>query len=95
MIDAILWKWPGAQAVMRGSEVVRWDGPMARPSAAEIAQAVADYRSQNIAAVTDVERALESPVVQAMLRAFAPALGKTVAEATALLKTEMTTPGKK
>lgn len=40
---AILWKWPGAQVIVRGGVLERWDGPMPRPSDAEIAQAVIDY----------------------------------------------------
>lgn len=43
LIDAIVWKWPGARCVVRGDVLERWDGPMAQPSAAEITQAVADY----------------------------------------------------
>lgn len=41
--SAIQWRWPGALVVIRGDVVERWDGPMARPSDAEIAQAVTDF----------------------------------------------------
>lgn len=43
MMQAIQWRWPGARCVIRGDVLERWEGPMARPSDAEIAQAVADY----------------------------------------------------
>lgn len=89
VLDAILWKWPGARCVVRGGELERWEGPMPQPSAKEIAMAVSDYSSQNIAKTQSVDRELESPIIQAMLRAFAPALGKTFDEATALLKAEL------
>jgi hypothetical protein len=39
----IAWKWPGARVVIRDAAVERWDGPMAQPSGAEIAQAVLDF----------------------------------------------------
>ena len=40
---AILWRWPGAQCVTSDEQLIRWDGPMARPTAAELAQARRDY----------------------------------------------------
>ncbi len=40
---AIQWRWPGAACVTRGEALERWDGPMPRPTEAEIAQAVAEY----------------------------------------------------
>lgn len=47
LTDVIHWKWPGARCVVRGNpgaeSVERWDGPMAQPSAGELAQAVIDY----------------------------------------------------
>jgi hypothetical protein len=43
IIKAIQKRWPGACLVVRGDVVERWDGPMARPTDAEIAQAIADY----------------------------------------------------
>ena len=43
--EAIQWRWPGAQVVVRGDVVERWDGPTARPTDDEIVQAVADYHT--------------------------------------------------
>jgi hypothetical protein len=43
LIDAILWRWPGAHCVVRNETLERWDGPMAQPTPAEIAQAVTDF----------------------------------------------------
>lgn len=43
LMEAIQWKWPGACCVIQGETVIRWDGPMPRPTDAEIAQAYADY----------------------------------------------------
>jgi hypothetical protein len=40
---AIQWRWPGAQCVVRNEVLERWDGPMARPTDVEIAQALIDY----------------------------------------------------
>ena len=36
-----------------------------------------------------IDRQMQAPLIQAMLKAFAPALGKTTEEATALLKLEL------
>lgn len=41
--DVINWKWPGAQYVLRGGVVERWDGPMAQPTQADLDQAALDY----------------------------------------------------
>lgn len=43
LAEAIAVKWPGARVVVRGEVLERWDGPMAQPSPAEIAQAVAEF----------------------------------------------------
>lgn len=43
LAEAIIWKWPGAEFVVRGGVLERWDGPMVRPSDAEITQATIDY----------------------------------------------------
>ena len=43
LTQAIQWRWPGARCVIRGGALERWDGPMAQPSANEIAQALTDY----------------------------------------------------
>lgn len=59
-MSAIQWRWPGARCIVRDGDVVRWDGPMARPTDTEIAQAVTDYQ----AVAEDVER--ESAVTQAL-----------------------------
>ena len=60
LIDAILWKWPGAQVVVSGGVLVRWDGPMPEPSPAEIDQAGADYESY--LAMLETRRELPVPV---------------------------------
>ena len=43
LTKAIQWQWPGARCVVRGGVLERWDGPMAEPSPAEVAQALTDY----------------------------------------------------
>ena len=40
---AIQWRWPGARCVVRGGVLDEWHGPMAEPSAGELAQALADF----------------------------------------------------
>lgn len=42
-IEAIQYSYPGARLVVSGGVVVRWDGPMARPTDAELAQAQTNY----------------------------------------------------
>lgn len=41
--EAIQWRWPGAQVVIRDGVVERWVAPLPRPTDAAIAQAVTDY----------------------------------------------------
>lgn len=65
-LHAILWRWPGARCVVRGDVVDRWDGPMARPTDAEITQAVADYTTQGIAAQETRDRDLAMKVIKAL-----------------------------
>lgn len=89
MMEAILWKWPGAQCVVRGGVLERWDGPMPEPTAKELADAVADYQTQGMAKRQWLEQTVGAPLVQALLRAFAPALGTTAEAATAVLIAEL------
>lgn len=42
-IKAIKRQWPTAQCLVQDDTLIRWDGPMPRPTDAEIAQAVTDY----------------------------------------------------
>lgn len=51
LAEVIQWKWPGAQVVVRGEVIERWDGPMPRPTDAELAKAQVDYA----AVATDVQ----------------------------------------
>ena len=60
IMKAIQWRWPDAQVVTRGGSVERWDGPMPRPTDAEIEQAVTDY-----AAVAETVK-LDAAVTQAL-----------------------------
>lgn len=72
---AIAWRWPGARVVIRGGVVERWDGPMPRPTDAEIAKAVTDYAAvaDDVRAEAVVDR-LVSAVVWAVLDTYsAPA----------------------
>lgn len=66
---AIQWKWPGAQCIVRGGVLDRWDGPMARPTDPEIAQAVTDYDASaaTITADREVDAILTSPLAAALL----------------------------
>lgn len=66
MMDAIQWRWPGAQCVVSGNVVTRWDGPMARPTDAEIAQADLDFAAQNIAGQQKRDREIAAKVIQAL-----------------------------
>ena len=50
IMDAIQWRWPGARCATQENHVVLWEGPMAEPSPAELAQAEADYVSGQVAA---------------------------------------------
>ena len=50
IMDAIQWRWPGARCATQGHAVISWDGPMAQPSDAEIAQAEEDYVLEQIGA---------------------------------------------
>ena len=54
LAKAIQWKWPGAQVVIRGTTIERWDGPMPRPSDAAIAQAVTEFAPVAEAVALDV-----------------------------------------
>lgn len=54
LMRAIQWRWPGASVVIRENAPVEWHGPMAKPSEAEIAQAVTDYAA-NTAAILAAE----------------------------------------
>lgn len=92
-MSAIQWRWPGAQCVTRGGVVERWDGPMARPTDAEIEQAVADYAAQNIAAQEQRERDIEQRVIKALATATFKALKelgytKTAAQWAAVIRAE-------
>ena len=40
LIDAIMREWPTAQCVTSDEAIVRWDGPMPQPSAADLRRAV-------------------------------------------------------
>ena len=92
---AIQWRWPGAQCVTRGAVVERWEGPMPRPSDAEIAQAVADYaRDQPTIEATDRrERDIDQRVMKALATATFKALkelgyAKTGAQWAAAIRAE-------
>ena len=56
LAHAIQWHWPGARCVIRGDVLERWDGPMARPTAAELAQAVTDYQAADVALLDQSQR---------------------------------------
>lgn len=40
---ALEWRWPGCHAITSDDVLTRWDGPLPRPTDAEIAQALTDY----------------------------------------------------
>lgn len=78
--QAIEWRWPGARCVVRGGALAEWHGPMAQPSAGEIAQAVTDYAplqsdlqlDQQVKTSLDAER-LSSAIVWVILKQMYPA----------------------
>lgn len=96
---AIQWRWPGAQCVVRGTGgsavLERWDGPMARPTDAEIAQAVTDYATQGIATKAERDRQLSVKAMRALataihkrLKATLPTDATTAAEWEAAIRAE-------
>lgn len=52
--DVIQWRWAGAQCVVRGNTLDRWDGPMPCPTEDEFAAALADYASQQVEALVQL-----------------------------------------
>jgi hypothetical protein len=50
LANVLQWRWPGAHYVCSETAVVRWDGPMAQPSDAEIDAAVVAYADEQIEA---------------------------------------------
>lgn len=78
---AISWRWPGARVVVRGGALERWEGPMAEPTPAELAQALTDYTAAEstiqldaeVARAIDVDR-LASAIIWAVIDTYsAPA----------------------
>lgn len=63
LLAALMWKWPGAKCVVRGGVLERWDGPQVQPTDAEVAQALTDYRAQNIAAIEERDRQIDQKVL--------------------------------
>ncbi len=74
LLNAIQWRWPGARPVTRGLTITRWDGPMPRPTDAEIAQAVADYAARGVEAQQRRNRDIEQCVIKALVMATFKAL---------------------
>lgn len=66
---ALMWKWPGAKCVVRGGTLERWDGPQVQPTDAEIAQALTDYRAQNIAVTEERDRQIDQKLMIALATA--------------------------
>lgn len=68
---AIAWRWPGARVVVRGGVLERWEGPMAEPSAGELAQALTDYAANQSTIEAEgramKQRDLDIPLVRALL----------------------------
>lgn len=84
VIDAILWRWPGAHVVTSGDTLVRWDGPMAQPSTGEIAQAITDYAMVAATVVADARTdALVDAISDDLLTAIAERMKATQDEVTA------------
>lgn len=92
---AIIWRWPGARCVVRADVVDQWYGPMARPTDAEVVQAVLDYQAQNIEVMQERDREIDQKLMVALATAvhkrfkqFVPADTMTPAQFRASIKAE-------
>jgi len=86
LMRAIQYQWPGAQCVVRGDAVERWDGPMPQPSDAEIAAALAAYSAAQPTIDMDGESRLAA--AQRAIAALAWVLLRRLAPADTLAQTK-------
>lgn len=88
MIDiaAIQWKWPGAQCVVRGGSLERWDGPGECPSRQALVAAQKGYAAvkSDLEREAQMARDLSTPLARALVRLVADVTKTDPADARAL-----------